>query len=241
MLRENSQTAMFERIKNAMGLRPPPEPVDDPVSRWATGHFLRYRRRATHPFDVSGLLLERPFRAECAESSRAFIQGLEMRARWDLGLPPAGHVIVMSRVVRQALEKQSNTLYEAAGNTEDARKNPLPEEVRWLSLFRQGIWTGPQPQFWERYAVLSDSAELARNWLDQDAVDFLLAGNSEASASVPLLVSLMKGKCYLRLQINPHAEGADALLALEMLEHLGARALQLAGRPQPSASLNNPG
>jgi len=232
---------MFERIKKALGLRPPPGPADDPVTRWATGHFLRHRRRTAHHFDVSGLLLERPFRAECAEASRPFIQGLEMRARWDLGLPPAGHVIVMSRGVRQSLEKQSNALYATASHPEQARQAPLPEEVRWLSLFRQGIWTGPPPQFWERYAVLSDSAELARRWLDQEAVDFLLAGNSDASTSVPLLASLMRGRCYLRLQINPHAQGSDALLALEMFEHLGARALELAGRAPPSEPFNNPG
>ena len=232
---------MLERLKHALKLRSTPGPVEDPVARWATQHFLSHHTRAPGRFVVEGLLLDRPFRAECGESSRPYILGLELRARLDLGLPPAGHVIVMSRAVRQALEKQANALYADAVDTVRTRGQVLPEEVRWLGLFRQGIWAGPHPVFWERYAVLSDSSDLAKHWLDSEAVEFLTAGSQEAAATVPLLVTLMRGKCYLRLQVNPHANGADALLALEMLEHMGARALRLAGRSSSGRQkLSNP-
>lgn len=221
---------MFDRFKNALR-RPATNPTqDDPVARWASSHFLSYTRLAPGQFEASGLLLERSFRAECKLSSRTYIQGLELRARVDLDLPPVGHVIVMSGVVRKGLEKQANKLYEGAvENVQTSAKN-FPEEVRWLSLFREAIWQGPPQQFWERYSVLTDAPELARRWLDQDALDFLMAGTSEAAAAVPVLVMLMRGRCYLRLQVNPLAEGADALLALELLEHLSTRAIQLAGR-----------
>ena len=78
--------------------------------------------------------------------------------------------------------------------------------------------------------VLSDASELARRWLNADAIEFLTLGNSDSAARVPLLIALMRGKCYLRLQVNPHAREADTLLALELLEHLIGRALKLAGR-----------
>jgi hypothetical protein len=225
-----SSFGMFERIKNALNRQPASEPVDDPVARWATGHFISHKRPAPAQFELDGLLLERPFRASCSASSRSYITGLEMRARMDLDLPPTGHVIVMSRVVRQSLEKQANELYAAAVDAVRTSAQMLPEELRWLSLYRQGMWAGPQPSFWERYAVLTDEPELAKRWLDDEAIEFLLAGTGQATASVPLVVMLKRGKVYLRLQVNPHAHGADALLALELLEHLSARAVQLAGR-----------
>jgi hypothetical protein len=222
---------MFGRIKSALNSRSAPAPVDDPVARWATGHFISHKRQAPARFELRGLLLDKPFRATCDASSRPYIKGLEMLARIDLGLPPSGQVIVMSRVVRQALEKQANELYSAAVDSVQTSAQVLPEELRWLSLFRQGIWTGPQSLFWERYAVLTDEPDLAKRWLDDEAIEFLLSGTGEASAAVPLIVMLMRGKCYLRLQVNPHAQGADALLALELLEHLSARAMHLAGQP----------
>lgn len=204
-------------------------------------HALSHHTPAPGQFEVEGLLLGQPFRVECGESSRPYILGQELRARLDLGLPPAGHVIIMSRVVRQALEKQANSLYADAVDSVRTRGQVLPEEVRWLGLFRQGIWAGPQPSFWERYAVLSDSADLAKQWLDIEAVDGLLAGK-EAAVTPPLLLALMRGKCYLRLQVNPQAHGADALQALNTLEYLGARALRLAGRPAGGQRpVSNPG
>lgn len=231
---------MFERIKKALHRQPDPVPKDDPVARWATGHFIKHKRLAPAQFALDGLLLDKPFRATCGASSRPYITGLEMRVRMDLDLPPTGHVIVMSRVVRQALEKQANELYEAAVDSVQTNAQVLTEELRWLSMFRQGIWTGPQPSFWERYAVLTDEQDLAKRWLDEEAIEFLLAGSSRAAASVPVVVMLMRGKCYLRLQVNPQAEGADALLALELMEHLGDRAMQLAGRSPHRPAVNSP-
>lgn len=230
---------MFERIKNALHRRPVPVATDDPVARWATEHFIKHKRLAPAQFELEGLLLDKPFRASCSASSRPYIIGLEMRARMDLDLPPTGHVIVMSRVVRQALEKQANELYAAAVDPVQTSAQMLPEELRWLSMFRQGIWNGPQPLFWERYAVFTDEPDLAKRWLDDEAIEFLLSGTSPAAASVPVVAMLMRGKCYLRLQVNPQAEGADALLALELMEHLSDRALQLAGRSPSHPKINN--
>lgn len=234
---------MFERLRNALSRRPVQRPGNDPVAHWAMGHFLRHQSLGQGRFEVSGQLHERRFQAECGPSSRAYIQGLELRARVDLGLPPVGHVIVMSQVVRTALEVQADGLYRQAVNALQTSAQALPEEVRWLSMFRAVRWRGPDERFWQAYAVLSDAAELAQRWLDDEALDYLLTGTSEKAAQVPVLVMLARGRCYLRLQVNPHAQGADALLALELLEHLSERALLLAGRSGAAEGepLNNPG
>lgn len=232
---------MFERIKNTLRRQTTAVSLDEPVARWATGRVINHKRLAPAQFELDGLLLDQPFRATCSASTRPYINGLEMRARLDLGLPPSGHVIFMSRVVRQSLEKQANELYATAVGSVQTSAQLLSEELRWLSMFRQGMWTGPHPPFWERYAVLTDEPELARRWLDDDATEHLLADTSPARPSVPLLMMLMRGTCYLRLQVSPHLQGADAVLALGLLERLGARAMQLAGRSRPDPAVSSHG
>lgn len=213
---------MFERFKKAFRQRPASPPLDSPVSRWATSQFLHMRPGDTGQFSIEGQLLDRPFRAECGPSSRPYIVGMELRVKVDLQLPPFGQVVVMSRAVRDALARMESAAPQPAEQRVD--------EKGWLEELKATQWSGPPETFWARYAVLSDAAELARRWLNAEAIDFLTQGNSEAAARVPLLIALMRGKCYLRLQVNPHARDADTLLALELLEHLIGRALKLAGR-----------
>jgi hypothetical protein len=213
---------MFERFKNAFLQRPASPPSDSPVSRWATSQFLHLRPGDAGQFSIDGQLLDRPFRAECGPSSRPYIDGLELRVKVNLELPPFGQVVVMSRAVRDALVRMEDASHQTAGQRVD--------EKGWLAELKATQWSGPPETFWARYVVLSDAPELARRWLNADAIEFLTQGNSEAAARVPLLIALMRGKCYLRLQVNPHARDADTLLALELLEHLIGRALELAGR-----------
>lgn len=213
---------MFERFKNVFRQRPAGTPADSPVSRWATSQFLHLRPGDAGQFSIDGQLLDRPFRAECGPSSRPYIDGLELRVKVNLELPPFGQVVVMSRAVRDALVRMEDAAPQTAGQRVD--------EKRWLAELRAAQWSGPPETFWTRYVVLSDAPELARRWLNADAIEFLTQGNSEAAARVPLLIALMRGKCYLRLQVNPRARDADTLLALELLEHLIGRALELAGR-----------
>ena len=213
---------MFERFKNAFRQRPASPSSDSPVSRWATSQFLHLRPGDAGQFSIDGQLLERPFRAECGTSSRPYIDGLELRVKVNLELPPSGQVVVMSRVVRDTLARMEDAVTQSSGQRVD--------EKAWLAELKATQWSGPPESFWARYVVLSDAPELARRWLNADAIEFLTQGNSEAAARVPLLIALVRGKCYLRLQVNPQARDADTLLALELLEHLIGRALELAGR-----------
>lgn len=52
---------------------------------------------------------------------------------------------------------------------------------------------------------------------------------------------LMRGKCYLRVQVSPHLQRADAVLAPGLLERLGAQAMQLAGLSPPLPAISNRG
>lgn len=234
-------SVMFQHLRHMLPRRTLSGGDGDPVAHWATGRFLQHRGLAPHQFNVSGRLHDRPFRAECLASSRFYIDGLELRARVDLGLPPSGQVIVMSRVVRSALEAQADAIYRRSVNTVQTSAHELPEEVRWLSLFRSTQWRGADERFWSRYSVLTDAPDLAQRWLDDEARERLVTGTSDAAVQVPVLVMLMRGRCYLRLQVTPSAEGADALRALELLTHLSERALRLAERSgAQDDTLSNP-
>jgi len=234
---------MLDRLLKLFSSRPQRAP-DAPgaVAHWASSRFLQYRSAAPHRFEIVGRLHERALRAECANSSRPYILGLELRARVDLELPPAGHVILLSKGLLRTLEAQADALYDHAEGGAHKRLQHLPEELRWLNQFSDATWPGPGDAFWRRYAVLGDAPELARRWLDDEAQAFLLAGDNEAAVQVPVMIALLRGKCYLRLQVNPSAQEADALLALELLDHLSARALELAARSGAlHGSLSNPG
>lgn len=174
---------MFERIKSALRRQTPAVSLDEPVARWATGRVINHKRLAPVQFELDGLLLDQPFRATCSASTRPNITRLGMRVRMDLGLPPSWHVIFMPQVVRQSLERQANEIYAAAVGLVQTSAQLLSEELRWLSTFRQGMWTGPHPSLWERYAVLTDEPELARRWLDDDVTEHFLAETSPASPS----------------------------------------------------------
>ena len=217
---------MFERIKQLWKKSLPSEPQDGPVSRWASSQFLRHRLGDSGNYVIEGQLHERQFRAECGPSRRPYISGMEFRARVDLALPPKGKVVLMSRAVASSLRRLE---------AQDVLPRGLEEEVGWITALKEAKWAGPEDTFWNAYVVRTDEPELARRWLNNEAISFLTLGDSEVAARVPMAVALMRGKCYLRLEVNPHAEEADTLLALELLEQLVDRALSLAGRQSHSA------
>lgn len=221
---------MFDRWRQVLSPRRDMPPDTAAVARWCAARFLRYTSLGPQRFELSGRLRDREWRAQCQPSSWPYIEGLELRVRVDLGLPPAGRVVLMSAALRRLLEARADAFYRETVQDVQTSVQVVPEEVRWLSQLPEARWKGPDPRFWTRYSVLCDASDLARLWLDEEAQDTLLTGDDHVAAQVPLLVMLQRGKCYLRLQVNPHAQQADAVLALELLEQLSARAMALAAR-----------
>lgn len=214
---------MFERLKNAFG-HPASTPRDDgALSQWAHERLLSHLPLLGGGFAMGGRLLDRPFRAESVSSSRAYIQGVELMAKADLGLTTEVNVILMNRALKRSLEAQ-------AAEGLQIKENPVPEEVRWLSLYRDAGWAGPDERFWARYAVLTDAPEVARQWLDAESLEWLMGWPEPVQPETPLMFMLTRGKTYLRLQVDKPGDSAAALHALDIFEHLSGRALQLLER-----------
>jgi hypothetical protein len=223
---------MFDRLKNALA-HPPSPPVigDDAVVAWAAERLLRHRALPGGAYSLSGRLHDKAFRAECTPSTRSYIVGLELMAKTDLGLPPAGSVIVMNRALKRTLEAQANGLFAKATQSLQTRAEDMPEEIRWLTLYRDAGWAGPDERFWSRYAVLTDVPELAERWLDATALGLLQERAAEDPVTdSPLLLMLTRGKAYMRAQVTASTGSAEAL---DLFEHLCGRALALAPRDDP--------
>lgn len=221
---------MFERLKTAFSVRSVSGDADEGPIQWAHERLLSHKPLHGGAYALEGRLLDRPFRAECIASSKPYIQGLELMAKADLGLTPEVTVIVMNRALKRRLDAQANALYAEVTDTLQTTAKALPEELRWLSVYRDAGWPGPDDAFWGRHAVLTDSPETARQWLDTDSIDRLMNWPAEPDQDAPRLFLLTRGKTYLRMQAGLPGDSTSALHALDLFEHLSGRALQLHGR-----------
>lgn len=221
---------MFERLKSAFSARAASSDADDGLAQWAHERLLSHTPLREGAYALGGRLLDRPFRAECIASSRAYIQGMELMAKADLGLTPEVSMIVMNRSLKRRLELMANELYAEVTDALQTTAKALPEEVRWLSMYRDAGWPGPDDAFWGRYAVLTDAPETARQWLDADSIQMLMDWPTEPGWDAPRLFILARGKTYLRMQVDQPGDNTSALHALDIFEHLSGRALHLLER-----------
>jgi len=217
---------MFDRLKKALAGRTADPARDDALAQWAADRLLSHLPMLGGTYALGGRLLDRAFRAECTTSHRDYIQGMELLAKADLGLSHEMHVVLMNRALKRTLEARAK-----AGDGEvPGGGRAAPEEVRWVGLFRDAGWPGPPDDFWARYAVLTDAPELALRWLDSASIEMLMDWPAEVSPDTPVMFMLMRGKAYLRLQVDRPEDRSAALHALDLFEHLCGRALQLFGR-----------
>jgi hypothetical protein len=80
----------------------------------------------------------------------------------------------------------------------------LPEEVRWLSMFKEVGWETAPDAFWQRYAVLAEHREHAQQWLDPRLMHLLLDWPKEGPGpQIPFILVLQRGKLYLRMEYSP--------------------------------------
>lgn len=218
---------MFDRLKKAFQANPAAPLADEFLTPWASGRMLSCHALAEGGWVLEGRVLDRPFKAGCAASSRSYIRGMELMARFELGLLHDVHVVVMNRELKRTLENQSVALFTQVTESVQTTDKPLPEELGWVSMHRDAGWPGPPPAFWARYAVLTSMPESARQWLDAEAVERLLQMPEPVREDTPLLLALTRGKTYVRMQIDAPGDRSTAVYALDLFEHLSARALAL--------------
>jgi hypothetical protein len=207
---------MFKSLKNALGLGK--EKDDAPntrspssvmgrqggssqfskVSEWASLQGLSYKEQGKG-YSMDGKIQGKPWKIEQGKPSRDFIHGIELRARGEMSVREDVAVMVMTRTLKNDLDKRAFSLYT---DTLQTQVDPhLPEEMRWLSMYEEVGWPELGQVFLDQYAILADERESAVAWLTPELAGQLLAWPS-SEPNVPRVLMVLRGKVYLRMQIN---------------------------------------
>ena len=201
---------MFERIRKAFvrDAQPALRAQDGgasssafaPVSEWASTQGMAFSSpSAGSGFQLNGRCGGKPMRLEVGRSSRKYIAGEELRGRAELGIDPDVLVVLLSRPLKESLEKQAYALFT---DTLQTSIDPnLPEEMRLLAMHQEVGWDSLPRPFWDRYAVVADRREDAQAWIDPTLAQQLMAWPAPApEPTVPFMLLLLRGKAYLRMQ-----------------------------------------
>lgn len=200
-------------------------PSGAPLTQWCRQHGLTFSAQGPMAFAVNGAEGARIWRAACGPSTRGYIQGHELLARVHLGRDDGGLIVVMNRQLRHDIEAQAHALFSRATDDLQTLAQEVPEEVRWVSSLRDTGWQGPPADFWTRHAVFTDDPSAARRWLDDEAVNRMLAWPpGGVTSQTPLLISRHRGRLQMRLQMDPPADPDTAVHALDLLRHLAGQA-----------------
>jgi hypothetical protein len=203
--KRNAKT-MFERLKNvSMNAKTAEQNTasQDVVAAWAASQGFSWAATGEGKgFSLTGTVDNKAWRMDCGRSSRDYILGDELRARAELKLDDAMSVLIMSRPLKEMLEKRAYRIYT---DTLQTTADPsLTEEMRWLALYPEVGWNGLPKAFWDRYAVLADQRSQAMGWVDLALAGLLLSWPEPAvDAQLPFILMLLRGKAYLRMQYTP--------------------------------------
>ena len=197
------------------------------VSSWARsrGHAFK-RSRDVEGFAIDGSLAGNAWRLEWGPPQRAYIVGNELRARIELRLPADLQILLLSRPLLEALERQ--TYEQFTQNNQTEMGDSTPEEMRWLVMFPK-IAVSPKT-LRARYGGVSSLEADGPAWLD-GALGGLLAKASRSMLinEPPFVLMTLRGRAYLRLQLAT-PDAADIAEALELFETAATEALRVAAK-----------
>ncbi len=217
---------MFERLKSVFSpSNAPPELAGgEALSEWSASQGLQPVVRDVSQQVWEGRWLGQALTVQCGASSRPYISGMELSVKAELGVRGDVRVVLLSRALRQSLEVLSERLFNEVTDSLQTTDRPLPEEVSWLSMYRDVGWAGPADAFFRRFAVLTDNTDLARDWLD-DAVTAEIAALTQSwNPNIPVWWAILRGKLYLRMQWSAGQSPDMIAQALNCFEQLGQRA-----------------
>jgi hypothetical protein len=201
------------------------------VSAWAQrrGHVFK-RARDAEGFAIDGTLEDKAWRFEWGPPQRPYIVGNELRARMELGLPEDLQMLLLSRPLLEALERETYERFTLSNQTELG--DSQPDEVRWLVMFPK-ISLSAHKGVRTRFGGVSNVEGEGLSWIEGPlAKELLHATQSMLASEPPFVMTTLRGRLYLRLQLaTPDAD--DIAEALGLLETAASEAMRVgAKRPQ---------
>ena len=205
---------MFDKLRKAFSRDAKPQaeagqtpsrmsPLQGSMSQWAASHgFTVSMQGSADTLKMQGHVSNKPWLVEVGKPTRNYIHGQELRARAELNLNEDMAVLLINRVLKEALEaKAYGMITDHLQTTADPN---LPEEMRWLAMYEEVGWDSLPREFWQRYAILADRRENALAWIDPQIAQLLLEWPEPGpSAEVPFMMLLLRGKAYLRMEYSP--------------------------------------
>lgn len=163
------------------------------IARWAESRKYEFRHVRQSPgFVIDGRAGRTAWRLEWGPSQRGYVRGMELRLRADLGLAPDLQALILSRSLKESMEKDVFEQYVEAVQTR--ADTQTPPEMRWLVMYPpvSGHELGTMREHW---AAVANLKPWLLGWL-ASPLGTELATRKPARDPVVLMVS--RGRVVLR-------------------------------------------
>lgn len=215
---------MFEKIKNLFGKNDAVDTTDSQrgdlnearlaesdecamsrealaaVQKFAKAKKLIFAERlGQRSYTLDGQIKGKAYKIERGSPSRQYVQGVELRARCDLGVSPHAVLMVVNRHLKKSLDENT---YSAFTDTMETMVNTnLPEEVMWMTMYGEVGWQDLGERFVNDYCILAEDKHHARALVDANLVKALTSWPTH-SLTRPIVFMLMRGRLYMRMQFD---------------------------------------
>lgn len=207
------------------------------VAEWAraAGHGFK-RSRDGEGFVVEPASLHRGWRLEWGPSQRLYIFGAELRLRGDLGGAHELQMLVLSKLLMVALEKE--VFEQFTEGLQTRIDTDTPEEMRWLVLYPKKP-VAELRDLREAFGAVANQAQALSQWLEGPlAAQLQAADRSWLPRDKPFVLVVQRGRLTLRTAMaEPDPARIEALVGLfELALREARRVAEVWGSPHASTT-----
>jgi hypothetical protein len=218
---------MLESFKRLFGKQGHDRRDLSAVVEWAERRGYGFKRaRGEDGFVIDGVLEGKSWRLEWGPPQRDYIYDHELRLRMELALSPDLQMLLLSRPLMDALERQTYELFTDSVQTQMG--SATPEEMRWLVMFPK-LNLAPLKALRGRFGGVASTPATGMAWIEGPLANQLEARlDGLLNGDPPFVLMTLRSRAYLRLQLvspTPQAIGE----AIALFETAVAQALRVGG------------
>ncbi len=151
---------------------------------------------------VDGKVGDVPWRLEWGASQRPYVLGNELRIRAEIALPSDLQVIVINKVLQEAIEK---TMFEQFVEGVQTRiDTETPAEMRWVVMYPK-LSRAEIGDLRDRYAAVASIKPWLQLWLAGPLTAALLALKIDPAIAFVLMIG--RGRVTLRTEVEDASPG----------------------------------
>lgn len=205
----------------------------DAIAGWARrAGYVHKREKDGDGFAVEGSFDGTPWRMEWGAPQRRYIEGHELRMRMVLGVSPDLQMLLMTKSLKERLASEAFAL--ATQSNQTSLDDSVGEETRWLVVFPK-VPLGESQIVRSCYGLVANHRHEGIAWLEGPLAHALeRAAATWLNAQPPFLLMTLRGRLYLRLQLES-ADEDDVAAALTLFGIAGAAARRVARTHTPAA------